>query len=363
MKEVSFVLIGFLLLLIAEGCSGKEDSVSSATWESTAETATVVEAVTVNSGKLYGTVSTSGRIRGIYEALIVSEASGIVQSFDVVPGQRVEKGDRIAGLDETISLLNAEQAKSAWENTRLDLDVVSSLQEKGNASRTELLRARTAESGARAAWEQAVKNLRDRTITSPLDGIVAWTDPDSSVGNYLTPGTAVARVVDTSAFFIYADLGERQTSLVGPGAVVQIYPGNLPGEGIPGRVSAVASGIRNSTGGYQAVITFNVPDGLSLKSGMAVRVDIEANLEEIQLLIPASAVMQSSSEAYVYVAENGRAVRRKVTPGEALGDFIAISGGLKIGDEVIISGIRRIADGSPVQVTTVNLASRASFGG
>ncbi len=355
-------IFSLVMLVIVSGCSGKEDSISSATWDSSEELSSAVEAVKVEEGRLYGTVITAGRIRGINEALVVSEARGIVQSFDVVPGQKVKKGDKIAGLDDTISRLTAEQAKASWENARLDLDAISSLHEKGNASRTDLLRARSAESGARAAWEQAVKDLKDRTISSPLDGVVAWTDPDSSAGNYLTAGTAVAQVVDTSAYSIYADLGERQTNLVGPGAAVRIYPGNLPGEGLPGTVSAVASGIRDDSGGYQAVITFSVPEDLTLKSGMAARVEIETNLEPSRLLVPASALMNSGSASYLYVAEKGRAVRRTVSPGESMGDFVVIFRGLEPGSLVIISGTRRISDGSPVDVTVVERGAKVVDG-
>ena len=147
----------FLVLMVA-GCS-REDAVTSATWDPSSVEVTAVEVVRAVPGKLYGSVSASGRIRGRNEALVVAESQGIVQSFEAEPGRRIKRGDVIARLDDTVQRLASEQARSAWENAKLDLEAITSLNEKGNASRTDLLRARSAERGARAAFEQAEKIL------------------------------------------------------------------------------------------------------------------------------------------------------------------------------------------------------------
>ena len=345
------------LVLMAAGCS-REDAVTAATWDPSSVEVTAVEVVRAVPGRLYGSVSASGRIRGRNEALVVAESQGIVQSFEAEPGRRIKRGDVIARLDDTVQRLASEQARSAWENAKLDLEAITSLNEMGNASRTDLLRARSAERGARAAFEQAEKILGNRSIRSPLDGTVAWTEPEASRGNYITPGTQLARIVDTGSFIIYADLGERQSALIAPGAPARVYISNLPELPVSGQVTALAAGLRAETGSYQAIVAFAAPDDLSLKSGMAARVEIETTAEEVTLLVPSSALLTIRGETYLFTAENGIARRRAILPGKSLGDFTQVYQGLEEGALVVISGTRRIADGSPVSAGTVSPRDR-----
>ena len=287
---ITALIAGTAFVLTA--CGGN-DTTTAASWdpEQAVEFITV-EGATVGRGKLYETVEASGTVAGVNEALIVAEASGLVQEIDVRLGQKIGKGEVLARLDDTIFRLSMEQARSAWEKARIDLEALTALNQRGNASRTELVRAQSTERGARAAYEQAVKLLDDRTITSPLSGEVAWLDESLTLANYLNPGTPLARIVDSSGFRVDLQLGERQIGLLDVGARAQVRVAAAGGQEFSGEVSAVAAGSDPATASYRVVVLFTPPEGIPLKSGMTARVSLETSLEREVLLVPAGALLR-----------------------------------------------------------------------
>ena len=72
--------------------------------------------------------------------------------------------------------------------------------------------------------------------------------------------------------------------------------------------------------------------------------------------VPVLAVTRIGGQPFVYVAvadKNGHfAKQRAVTLGETIGNDYSITGGLQIGDQVIVSGIQFLNDGVPVQPTS-----------
>lgn len=355
LTRISRILVaGILLLLVFSGCRGR-DSVSSATWD--AEEAesfpTAVEVVSVEQGKLYGSIRSAATVRGKNEARIVAGSQGLVKAFLVRPGQEIREGDAIVRLDDELAAFSAEQARTVWDIARADLEVLISLHERGNASRIDLERARSSERGARAAYEQGLKILQDRTIRSPIDGSIAWINENASPGNYVTAGTLVALVVDVSGFTLMLELGERQIGLVGPGAVAEIRvaaAGNTP---FFGTVDAVAAGSDGTAASYQVDVSFNTAADSGIKPGMTARIIMETNREMPVLLVPGAALLNSGTDSSVFLLHQGRVRLTAVKVASRYGDFAAVESGLKAGDHVLVSGTRRLIDGAPVQATEI----------
>jgi len=71
------------------------------------------------------------------------------------------------------------------------------------------------------------------------------------------------------------------------------------------------------------------------------------------LLIPITAVTRVNGQYFGFVAESSGqglvARQRPVQVGELQGNDYVVKGGLKAGDQLIVSGIQKIADGAPVK--------------
>jgi membrane fusion protein (multidrug efflux system) len=71
--------------------------------------------------------------------------------------------------------------------------------------------------------------------------------------------------------------------------------------------------------------------------------------EEVTLAVPRSAVLRDAQGAYLFIVQNGRARRVKVTTGLQEADWLAVKGPLKAGDAVVIAGNYELKDGMAVQ--------------
>jgi len=71
------------------------------------------------------------------------------------------------------------------------------------------------------------------------------------------------------------------------------------------------------------------------------------------LLIPITAVSRVNGQYFCFIAESSGqglvARQRPVAVGDLQGNDYVVKGGLKAGDQLIVSGIQKIADGAPVK--------------
>ena len=65
--------------------------------------------------------------------------------------------------------------------------------------------------------------------------------------------------------------------------------------------------------------------------------------------IPANAIIGSSLEPEVYVLQNGRAMRKRITTGAGNAEQVAVVDGLNVGDIVVTSGFINLSDGVSVK--------------
>jgi len=71
------------------------------------------------------------------------------------------------------------------------------------------------------------------------------------------------------------------------------------------------------------------------------------------LTLPVTAVSRISGQYFCFVAEQGSgglvARQRPVQVGELVGNDYTVTGGLKAGEKVVVSGIQKIGDGAPIK--------------
>jgi hypothetical protein len=68
------------------------------------------------------------------------------------------------------------------------------------------------------------------------------------------------------------------------------------------------------------------------------------------VLVPPAAIRQDAGRDVIYVMSDGRAVRRAVTLGGALGDERQVQDGVSAGEPVIVDAPASLQDGDAVKV-------------
>ena len=141
--------------------------------------------------------------------------------------------------------------------------------------------------------EQSGKVQREIAVESPASGYII--ERNALPNAYVQPDTKLYTIADLSTVWVYANVSQNDVGRLKPGDPAQVTV-----DAYPGRTSAAASirffprWIRRRA--RCACGSSSRNPGVVLKPGMYVNVDIAVPLGR-QLVIPASAVLQSGSRA------------------------------------------------------------------
>lgn len=100
--------------------------------------------------------------------------------------------------------------------------------------------------------------------------------------------------------------------------------------------------------GQLYAIIYKIPSEFSdqVTDNEYILVDIPLGLLG-EAFIPLDAVYQTQNEAFVYIAKEGKAVTKKVVLGTVQGQFVTVSSGLSVSDQVILN--RNVIEGDTVK--------------
>ncbi|MCR5527563.1 MAG: efflux RND transporter periplasmic adaptor subunit [Lachnospiraceae bacterium] len=180
------------------------------------------------------------------------------------------------------------------------------------------------------------------TVKAPMSGVIEQVNVEKN--NYFAAGNvsfvisnpdsrcAVFHVPDTVA----AELSAGQSVSVNSGA-----------KNYEGKITEVGVAV-DDTGLFQVkAAIFNAAD---LSDGVNIKVNTIIHRSENKVVIPTNAVYFKDNQAFVYVAENGHAVKKDVSVDIYGDEKTSISEGLAKGDEVITTWSGSLNDGAEIKV-------------
>jgi cobalt-zinc-cadmium efflux system membrane fusion protein len=173
-------------------------------------------------------------------------------------------------------------------------------------------------------------------VKAPIAGVI--TKRNANPGLNIDLATPLFTVTDLSTVWIVADLYERDFASVGVGSPVAITTAAYPGLELHGRVSYIDPQVQaeTRTAKLRAEVA-NAADRLRL--GMFVDVSIAGRSARSVVMVPKTAVQLMGTQSVVFVSTApDRFAQRTVTPGDTMGNDIAISSGLEAGDMVVAEG-------------------------
>jgi len=286
-----------------------------------------------------------GEVQAENDAVLSAQVSGTVQRVVADRGARVKKGDTLLVLDSRRWHAAHSAAAAQLANARLDFDTSDRLYRKGQGiSESDWKKAHNGLLMAEAAEANARIDLENCFLTAPGAGVVAERLVD--VGELVGPGTPLVQVVQ-EGLKVRCGLPENQVALVrtGDGAEVRVPEAGLRAAGRIRWVGAVLDG-RSRT----LPLELTLQGSSSLRPGMACQVELRPGGGTSSLVVPVSVVQTAPDHAFLFVEEQGRAVRRVVVLGERDGDQVAVEDGLREGDRLVVSGHRGLVDGQALKV-------------
>ena len=155
-------------------------------------------------------------------------------------------------------------------------------------------------------------------------------------------------MADTSALKARVLLDPREVLGLQPGANVSVEAFARPNELFAGEVTRVGDVIDPDTRRLPAEIELADPKG-RLLPGLVARFSVETGPATKAITLPRRAVFERFGREHVYVIEDGIARRREVTIGPVREGRAEVHDGVLHGEWVIVDGVSRVVDGTPVR--------------
>jgi RND family efflux transporter MFP subunit len=288
---------------------------------------------------------------------IATQESGVIRSLPADRGSVVRQGQVVVMLDRR--LLESEM-KSA-EATRIlheyNEERTRRLFEANSVSRQEMLRVHT--ELQRAGESERVARLRYEraAIKAPFDGMVA--DRYVEVGELVSPGMRVARIVDPFTLKLVGSVTEAEVASIEKDAPAQVSL-DAAGVLIDGAVSYVGIEASPANGKFTVEVMVENPD-LLLRAGVVARARVRKAVHGDVIAIPRDAIVRTPDGLRVYVVEEDRAIPRSIELGADQGLMVEVRRGLVPGDRLVVRGQRQLAPEGLVAVQEVATARDGSI--
>lgn len=272
--------------------------------------ASVPAAVSISPTEVYysESVNTSGTLCYVGQGDITSALPLVLSEFEVEEGDHVEVGDVIARVD-----------RKASETFISSLGKVSQL-------------------AAATASLSTAMSLIPEEITADRSGTVIST---AGAGAAVESGTSIATIAGTDSLVLTSAVSELNIARIQPGQPVEFTLSAYPDDVFTGTVSKIAGSARSQYSGAVLETVVDVlisPDSTDprLRSGLTADVRFQLSDPRKICVLPYNAIGQDEEGEYVYLLEDGAAVKHKIFTGAEFSDGTEVIKGATINDKVFL---------------------------
>lgn len=235
-----------------------------------------------------------------------------------------------------------DKADELTTRNNLELEMLAANEK---AIDTQMAEAQTKVDQTRALADLKKKNLDDLKVRAGIDGVLV--DLPLQVGQHVTPGTMLAKVVQPNHLMAELKIAETQARDVQIGQVASVDTHNGL---INGTVSRVDPAVQNGTVTVDVKLIGDLPQG----ARPDLSVDGTVNLQKLDDVLyvgrPAFGQENSTISLFKVDTDNKGAVRIPVKVGSASVNSIQILEGLHEGDTVILSDMSRYDSTDRIQL-------------
>ena len=326
------------MLLVAPSCS--KNSKSQKDNQDSAQVA--VETAIVQQGSIDNIGSFTASVQAQATNEIVPQTGGRIRQIKAEVGQQVSRGQILAVMDNS----QLSQAEVQLADAKLAYSRTDELYKVGGVSKAQW----DARKSALAVAETAHRNLQENTyLRSPISGVVTKRNYDT--GDMCSPSLPIFVVEQISPVKLLINVSERYYTQVKKGMPARVHVDALgTDEVFEGKIALIHPTLNAQTHTFDVEVEIPNKDQ-KLRPGMYANVEIDFG-QATAVMVSDRAVVKTpgSGEYYVYMLENGKAVRTIVKVGRQVEDQYEIISGLTPGTTVITEGAQVVRNGEQVKV-------------
>ena len=393
MKNVKKIVIFAVIVIAVIGAIVVKNKMSSNAKNSKVAVAVSKTSVDVQNAKMVEENSSDtykATLEAYQQGVVSSKVTGKVVSIAVENGQYVNVGDTLITLDDQdirnsiktaeaqlqtyqnqlnssqIAMeklkINVDDAKRNYDRQKVLFDKKAISQTDFEAAEKTLNTAQADYDSGNASIQTAESNIGAQNVTisnyqdnlnntivkAPISGVIS--DKAVNIGQMASQGTALAKVNDIS--YVYATIQVPQDKIsgvkIGQAATVTVEGSD---KAYDGTVQTMDASADTSTRVFNCKIKIDNGDK-SLLPGIFGKVQLISEQKTEVITVPINALVGSEGNYSVFINDNGKAKKQKVTIGETDENNVEIASGVNNGDAVICSNTGSLQDGNEIEVTS-----------
>ena len=307
-----------------------------------------------------------GTFVAVNGADVTTESGGVVRSIEFDAGQPVRAGAVLVRLNSANEEATLRSLEASAKLAKVQADRWRKLGADKLVSLDDVQSKVTAAATAQAQVDAQRALIEQKTIRAPFSGVLGIRKVN--LGQFVSPGDAIVSLQQLDPIYLDFSLPEQRIGQLVEGSMVRATVDAMPGAVFDGKVTAIEPLVDPNTRNFKAQATVQNPDG-KLRPGSFAHVGFALGGERQVVVIPQTAVSFNPYGNAVFVISKVKrkdgetdmqgkpltgdkliVTQRFVKTGATRGDLVAITDGLKPGEQVVTSGLLKLRNDAEVTI-------------
>jgi len=288
-----------------------------------------------------------GNVNTKENLIIYPQFSGILNTVNVIAGQKVSKGQLLGTIDDGGLSQQLAQIETQLALAKTTFERQKRLWDQKIGSEIQYLQAQTNMISQQKAVSQMKAQLAKTRIVAPFSGVID--ELITEKGQVVGPGQGLMRIVNLNNMFVSTAVPESYIGKLKVGTVVNVYLASL-GKTYIGKIRQVANNINPNNRSFG--IEVSVPNAENLlRPNQVAKLKIIDYTNSNAVVVPSNVIqVDGNGDQFVFEAtsikdKTGIAKKVIVKVGKTFENFTEILGGLEPKTVVVSDGVNTVSDG------------------
>ncbi len=337
---IGLLVLGASSILIFAGCTKNEIEAKSME-QLHRENGVPVKITTVELRPFYLEKSYNAVLTGIKESVASSMVADQVEKIHVKVGDVVQKDDIVVSFPNDNPGAQYFQSKVSFENAQTTLERMKNLYENGGISRQEYDNVETQFNVMKANWDAVRQTVK---VKAPISGVVSGIYVQET--DNVERGDVLLKISQTQKLKTQLWVSESDVADILKGAPALA---TWNSKTITGKVTQVDLALNADRQAFGVVVEFDNKES-AFFSGVNAEIVIKSSISDDTVIIDRKDIIVEGEDSFVFVAQDGKAVKRDVVLGKENGIDVQIIKGLNPGDSLITEGQLLLSDGVKINI-------------
>jgi RND family efflux transporter MFP subunit len=279
--------------------------------------------------------------------IIYPQFSGILNTVNVLSGQKVSKGQLLGTIDDGGLSQQLAQMETQMALAKTTFERQKRLWDQKIGSEIQYLQAQTNMISQQKAVSQMKAQLAKTRIIAPFSGVID--ELITEKGQVVGPGQGLMRIVNLNNMFVSTAVPESYIGKLKVGTVVNVYLASL-GKTYVGKIRQVASNINPNNRSFGIEVSIPNTENL-LRPNQVAKLKIIHYTNANAVVVPSNVIqVDGNGDQFVFEAtsikdKTGIAKKVIVKVGKTSENFTEILGGLEPQTIVVSDGVNTVSEG------------------